>query len=275
MKKILVLLFVFHSFVGAVEHRSMSTVGTIYPQYKTALGSIVSGRVEEVLVDVGDPIKKGQELIRLDPTFFTIAVNEAEEAVASAKVELEDAQRNFERMKKLFEKPAGQTPSISQKRFEDAKTRFDQAVVNELRSEENLKRARNNLKEATIRAPYDGVVTRRLVHPGEPVNATPVTKLLEIISVDRLYVEFSLPQIELSRLQVGSPILLDIEGASHGKLTATIDLISPDIDDKSRSMKCRTYLDNRNSLFHPGSLVRVTVPMTKPLTAEEVPGAAL
>jgi membrane fusion protein, multidrug efflux system len=264
MNKILSLLFLsalFHSPIDAEDCRSISTVGTIFPQYKTPLGSIVSGRVDCVLVDVGDVVKKGEALIRLDTTFFTIALREAEAALASAKIERMDAERNFERMKKLYNKPEGQTPSISQKRFEDAKTRYDEAIIGEGRAEESAKRAKTNLKEATIVAPYDGIITRRCVHPGEAITATPITKLIEIMSIDSLYVEFSIPQLWLSKVHLGTPMTLHVEGDKGLQHSAKIDLIFPDVDERTRSIKCRTFLPKGSEQFHPGSLVTVHIPL--------------
>jgi membrane fusion protein (multidrug efflux system) len=243
----------------AVEQHTISTVGTIYPLYKSTLGSVVSGRIDEVLVEVGDSVARGQPLLILDKSFFIIAVAEAQAAVGSAQVELEDADRNYERMKKLFEKPEGQAPSISQKRFEDAQTRYQQAVVGIQRAEEAFKRAQENINETTIKAPYDGVITKRLVHPGEPVNVMPVTKLIEMLSIDDLYVEFSIPQLHMSHLMVGTPVLLDIEGASCDKVQAMINRIYPDIDEKTRSIKCRSVIKNSERKFHPGALVRVAI----------------
>ena len=245
----------------AVEVRSVSTIGTVCPQHKSTLGSVVSGRVETVLVDVGDSVKKGEALIKLDTSFFAIALSEAKDSVLAARVDRIDAGRNFARMKKLFHKPQGQAPSISQKRFEDAQIHYEQAVVFERQALENLKRAETNLKEATICAPYDGVITKRFVHPGEAVTAAPATKLLEMMSQEKLYVEFSAPQAQMQKLQVGTRVFLDIEGSGNRQHEAKIDLIFPDIDEKTRSIKCRALLPNTDQIFHPGSLVRVTIPL--------------
>jgi membrane fusion protein (multidrug efflux system) len=244
-----------------IEQHTISAVGTLYPLYKSTLGSVVSGRVDEIFVEVGDGVTKGQPLLTLDRSLFVIAVAEAQAAVSSAKVEVEDAGRNYDRMKKLFEKPEGRAPSISQKRFEDAKTRHEQAEVGVQKAEEMLKRAQTNLNESTIKAPYDGVITKRFVHPGEPVNATPVTKLLEMLSIDDLYVEFSVPQLHMSHLQVGTPVLLDIEGSFCENIPATINRIYPDIDERTRSIKCRAVMKNVDRKFHPGALVRVVLPL--------------
>lgn len=248
---------------GNVEARqSFSAIGTLMPQYKSMLGSVVSGRVDAVFVDVGDFVTKGQPLLALDQTFFEIAVSEAQTAVGAATIERDDALRNLDRMKKLFEKPEGQTPSISQKRFEDAQTRYEQAQTGQRRAEEALKKAKKNLEEATIRAPYDGVVTKRLACPGEPINATPVTKLLEIMSLDELYVEFSIPQVHMAFVKRGIPVLLGIEGTLCHDVEAKIDCIFPDIDEKTRSVKCRATIKNPERTLHPGALVHVVIPYT-------------
>lgn len=241
-----------------VRPRTICAVGTVYPLYKSALGSVVSGKVDEVFADVGDSVKKGQPLLKLDESFFIIAVAEAQDAINTAKVEEQDAGRNLDHMKRLFEKREGHAPSISQKRFEDAQTRYEQAAIALQRAEEALKRAQTNLDEATIKAPYDAVITKRFVHPGEPVTATPSTKLLEILSIDELYVEFSVPQLHMSSLSVGTPIQIEIEGVPS-VISAALSRIYPDIDEKTRSVKCRACINNMNRTVHPGAFVHVVI----------------
>lgn len=260
-------LFCYPAFADAdqqgeeVAHRTLTAIGTLTPLFKSTLGSVVSGRVEAVYVEVGDSVTKGQPLLVLDQAFFEIAVAEAKVALESAKIEGEDAERNFERMKKLFEKPEGQMPSISQKRFEDAKTHLEQAQAGLERAAESLKKAKKNLTEATIKAPYDGVITKRLVHPGEPINATPVTKLLEIVSIDSLYIEFSLPQVYTTFVRKGTPVHVTIEGTEMKEGRAVIDSIFPDIDEKTRSIRCRATIPNPSRMLHPGALVRLLIPI--------------
>jgi RND family efflux transporter MFP subunit len=262
MKKsvfLIVLALPFSSMYGTegVEHQHLYTIGTVCARQKSTLGSVVSGRVEEVLVEVGDRVEKGQPLLRLDPRFFTIALAEAEASVQSAKVELEDAMRNYERMKKLFERPSGPSPVISQKRLEDSETRCNQARAGLARAEEVGRRAKQQLNEASIVAPYSGIITKRYVHPGEPVTATPVTKLLEIVSIDAPYVEFSVPQVQGANVGVGTVVTMRIEGKQDHELTAPIELMYPDVDEKTRSTKCRASLPSGE--LRPGALVRIVV----------------
>ena len=275
MKKSALALVLFASTVfGAegVDHQHLYTIGTVCARQKSTLGSVVSGRVDDVLVDVGDKVAKGQALLRLDTKMFSIALAEAEATVQSAKVEFADSKRNFERMRKLFEEPSGPSPVISQKRLEDSEARYSQAQAGLARAEEMYRRARQQLNETTITAPYSGIITRRYVHPGEPVTSTPVTKLLEIVSVDAPYVEFSIPQVQGASVRIGTVVTVRVEGKGKtgGELSAPVELMHPDVDEKTRSTKCRASLPAGELL--PGALVRVVIPLNSGATLSEHKG---
>lgn len=245
---------------SAIPHTTISAIGTILPRYKSTLGSTISGRVLEVMVDVGTYVKKDQPLLKLDPLFFLIDIALEEATLKAAQVELEDAKLNFQRMNKLWNKPEGQSPSISRKKFEDAQLRYDKETAAVLQATENLKKSRETLNESIIKAPYDGVITKRLVHPGESIE--PSTALLEIEAIDTVYVEFSVPQAMISSLHVGTPITIEAEGLFSEKKSAIINLIWPYLDEKTRSIKCRSILDNRTQELHPGALVRVQISLS-------------
>ena len=240
-----------------VGKTTLQAVGTVYPQYKSALSSQVAGRVEEVYVEVGDHVKKGSPLVKLDPIFFEINVATKEAALAASQLDLRDSKLQLERMKKLWEKPEGETPSIPQKRFDDAKTAYEQAIVSVRQAVVSLKKAKVELDEAVIKAPFDGVITERLVDPGVAIGAGPQTKVLELQSHDFVYVEFPIAQIDLCRVQEGNQVLLEVEG--NGTSVQKIDRIYPHIDVESRTVKCRVYIRDDILKLRPGSLVKVRV----------------
>lgn len=244
----------------SIEHQSYKTIGTIYPQYRSVLGSQVAGCVQEICVEVGDTVKKGDVLLKLDPTLFEIAVIEAESSRELATIEWQDASKDFERMKKLFEKPDGETPSISLKRFEEAKSRAEKGRITVQKAEEMLKRAKQNREDANIKAPFDGVVTKRFVHPGESVSVTPVVKLIEVLSLNHAFIEFSVPQHYVQAIHIGSKISLHMEGVALEEMTVPIDRIFPDIEEKTRAFKCRATLP-QNMGTYAGALLEVSIPL--------------
>jgi membrane fusion protein (multidrug efflux system) len=235
-------------------------VGTFRARQLTQIGSQVSGRVHTVIVDVGSKVKIGEEMARLDPALFEIEVAQAKALQEAAQVALQDAELNFTRMKNLFEKPSGgETPSVSRKLYDDSKVQYNAAKAKYNQATQSLKYAQRRLYETIIRAPFDGVITRRMVDPGEPVTAAPATYLLEIQDVDVLELEFSLPQAMLSKIKINYPFRFSVEGIREGEGEGKIALIFPVIDEMTRSFRCRAYIENKTMKYRPGLLARVMV----------------
>lgn len=299
--------------------QSTLAVGSFRARQTTLLGSQVSGRVEKVLVDVGDAVRIGQELMQLDPTFFAIEVEQREADAKAAEVKLAggretlkaieaevqvaqtavaEAELEHTRMKNLWEKPPGETPSIPKQRFDAARFAFEQAQARlqaaqsrvaeqaaKLReyeagvkqAKEALHYSKERLDETSIRAPYDGIVARRLVDPGEPVTATPVTHLLEVQEVSTLYLEYALPQELLSAVKPGTPVTFDAEGVTEDgdDARATISVVYPTLDEATRSFRCRSVVTNPKLTFRPGMLASVQVVTGESGAALAVPRTAL
>ena len=268
----------------ATLRQTAPAVGTIRARQVTKLGPQVSGRVSEVLVDVGDQVTRGQVLVRLDPAFFALeveqnraAVEAARGALAAAEVTVETARREKERQAGLIASGAGST-----KEHDDAVSAYDRAVADRAEQAgklaEAVKRlewAQQRLVETEIRAPYDGVITARLVDPGEPATSAPVTHLLEIQEVGTLYLEFALPQELLGSVGVGTGLEFKVEGVPDGAGTGSVAVVFPAIDEATRSFRCRAVLENPAHKYGPGLLARVRVVTHEVADALVVPRAAL
>lgn len=245
--------------IAVAQQPLLTAIGNIYPSAQCKLGSQVSGRVDEVYVEVGDSVRKGRPLAKLDPIQFEIDVAQKQAVLDSAQIELADTEKNYLRMKNLWEKPEGGTPSISQKRFEEAKLVYEKGKVQVILAQENLNRAIVNLNETLIKASFDGIVTKRYVDPGEAITSIPVTHLIEIQSINPLYLEFSVSQAFLSSIKPGTPIVFEVEGAKKARYEGHIDRIYPVVDETTRSTKCRAIIDNANKELRPGALAKVEI----------------
>lgn len=257
-----VISFLLHSGIAMAETKSASVkpltvVGTLCPSAKSVLSSQVVGRVEEVYVDVGDSVQKGQPLLELDRELFEIDVSEKKSALDLANVELADSERDLLRMKKLWEKPAGETPSIPQKKYEEAHSRFEKAKALVAQAEADLRRVQNRLNEAVIKSPFDAVITQRFVDPGKTASG-PDSAMLEVQAIDPLYLEFSVSQSQSATLSPGRPIAFGMDGSE--KMTeAVIDRIYPSLDESTRSVKCRAIIPNAEGRLRPGSLIKIYI----------------
>jgi membrane fusion protein (multidrug efflux system) len=264
--------------------RCAPAVGSFRARQTTKLGPQVSGRVQQVLVDVGDLVKEGQVLVRLDPTFFEIdvqqnkaAVAACEGALASLAVDVADAEREMNRQLDLFEQGAGST-----KERDDAVTAYDRAVANRAEkagrlaeAQKRLEYAQQQLEETQIRAPYDGAITARMVDPGESATMMPPTQLVAIQEVGVLYLEFALPQELLGSVSAGAPLQFEVEGVPDGAATGTVAVIFPAMDEMTRSFYCRAVIENPRRKYQPGLLARVNVVLQEVKDALVVPRTAL
>lgn len=264
--------------------RYATAVGTFRASQTTKISSQVSGEVLAVHVDVGAAVRAGDVLVRLDPDFFQIEVEQMQASVQAARAavenraaDLRDKEREVQRQKEIFDKGAG-----SKKELDDATTAYDRALADYSEqkallehAEKALDYARRRLRETEIRAPYDGVITQRFVDPGESVTVTPATYLLEIQDVGTLYLEFSLPQELLATVGRGSKVEFEAEGIQQPRGEGEIALVFPAIDEATRSFRCRVIVPNGDMRLRSGLLAVVRVVEREVVDALVVPRSAI
>lgn len=257
MKKFVYCLLL--TWVLNVNAESYTTIGSIKASSASRLSSQVSGRVDKILVDIGDPVKRGQPLVELETRYLIIDRDQKLASLESARIDHEDAELNYQRMQKLWTKPEGQTPSISLKRLEESKSQSERAANQLKQAAEALKLAELNLEEARIKAPYDGVITNCFTDAGESIVGLSMTPVMEIQAIDPVYLEFSIPQGQLNLIEEGTPIEFNIEGLKGGHFLAHIDKIYPNLDESTRSVLCRAVIANPERKIRTGSLAKVTI----------------
>lgn len=248
-------------------------VATFRAKQMTKLGSQVAGRVEAVMVDVGDKVKKGQELVRLERSFFEIEIDQRKAELEAAQASLADAKARLDRAKELW--GDGKSAPISRQELDAAQTMYnvDEAKIHQ--AEKALRFAEERMKETVIRAPYDGVISQRLVHPGEPIQAMFVTSLLEIQEISTLEMAFALPQEAFQNAKLGMPVLFRVDGMEGYVGSGVLDTIFPAADENTRSVRCRVWVKNDDLRLRPGLLGEAGVVKREIKNALAVPRAAL
>lgn len=286
-------------------NKKVNSIGEFIALQTAQLGARVTGQVEEVYVDVGRVVAKGDKLLKIDPTFLSLEVDQKKKSLETLKVQLEslkqtvitgeaqvelvqanldDSRLEYQRMKNLWEAPKGEGSSIPKKRYDDARFQFlrsqaqlkiARSQVEEIRQKQKelqarieeakiaLKYSQEKLEETLVVAPYGGVITNRIVDPGEPARENPVTRLIEIQQTNKLKLEFSLPQRYLEDVKKGTAIEFSADGVSLTGQKGEVDLVYPFIDRETRTFRCRALIANpkkgNHFLFRPGMLVKVQV----------------
>jgi RND family efflux transporter MFP subunit len=150
---------------------------TLHWSQRVELGAAVSGIVQSVHVKPGDRVKKGQPLVSLDASGFEALVAEARAAVKEAEAEAEDAKRNLDRVQELYNRMV-----IAMSELEQAQLRHSRAQARLAAARARLAQAGKSLRDAVVRAPFDGVVLARQVEPGQAVASTLKAETLVVMA---------------------------------------------------------------------------------------------
>ena len=222
-----------------------------YPGYLTSEKTVdlvgrVSGTLQTIAYAPGSRVRQGQVLFVIEPTVYQDNVRQAEAELNTARANLEYAQNNYTRMQEAVKSDAVSRIQVLQAQSNVATS---QAAVSN--AEAALNTARTKLSYCTVRAPFDGTVSRNLVDAGGYVGGSvqPVT-LATIYKDDHLYTYFNVADNQwLSMLmQQGDSIPRQVS-VSLGKdelLTypAQLDYLSPNVDLNTGTLNIRARLDN-------------------------------
>lgn len=261
--------------------RSVELPGEFLPFLSVELHAKVSGYVERITVDRGSAVDAGQLLVELSAPELKsqIAaaeskVQEAESARAEAEAQVAAAQATYERLQKASQTPgaiAGNELIQAQKQVEAA-----QALV---QSREQAAHAAQAAVQAQkdmetylrITAPFDGVVTDRLVHPGALVGPGADQALLVIQQVAHLRLVVAVPEEDVGGIVSGARVEFHVPAFPERTYSGTVARVARALDPKTRTMAVELDVDNRKGTLAPGMYPSVKWPVRRSRAALFVP----
>jgi HlyD family secretion protein len=216
--------------------RVISASGAVQPRNKVDVGSEVSGKIVELMVDFNSPVKKGEVLAQIDPETFQTQVNSAyaallqsQASVANAKSSILRAEANlvkatqdYERQKKLFGEgaisqaaweQADQAFTISKIGLETEQASLKSAEAGLARSEASLDEARVRLQRTKILSPIDGVVLSRKVEVGQTVQSSQTVAQFFTIAEDlsEIQIEAAVVESDIGGIDDGDPVVFTVD----------------------------------------------------------------
>jgi RND family efflux transporter MFP subunit len=232
----------------------------IYAFESVALYPRVSGFVEDVLVDRGSAVKKGQLLARLSAPELIAQRAEAESKLAAAR-------STYERTRAASDTPG----AIAKHDLEiaDAALKAEEARVQSLKTLEGY---------LYVRAPFDGMITERNVHPGALVgppsggNATP---MLKMESVGHLRVTVAVPESDVGAIADGANVEFSVRTWPGTRFSGVIRRIAHAVDQRTRTMPIELDVLNRDGKLAPGLFAEVTWPVRRSEPSLFVPASAV
>jgi len=217
---------------------TLSIVSNLYVERDVWVTPRSTGIIEQVLVDRGDRVRAGQELVVLETE-----IREVELRIAEQRVRFHKAQ--YERSKTLLEQNM-----VSWLEALEHEIERDLAVG-------ELELARAMLERCTVRAPFDGVVVERLAVPGQRVMEEDGVWLVRVVAEDRLRARINLPERKVSGLGVGGEARIEVPGSSGIVHPARIVYVSPVVDAASDTALIIVEALKRHPALRTGAAVRV------------------
>jgi RND family efflux transporter MFP subunit len=235
---------------GAVAGARAFT-GTVAARVQSDLGFRVSGKLLERLVDAGQTVKRGQALMRIDPTDLRLAANAQQEGVAAARARAKQAAEDEARYLSLRG-----TGAISAAAYDQVKAAADATRAQLNAAEAQAQVARNASRYTELVADADGVVMETLVEPGQVVNAGQA--VVRVAHAGRREAIIQLP--ETLRPAVGSTGLATLFGKEGAAVPTQLRQLSDTADRMTRTFEARYVLDGELSHAPLGTTVTIQIP---------------
>lgn len=211
--------------------RFLGGIGTLAAIRQVEVSAEVEGRVVAILFEPGAVVQAGDPLVQL---------NDAPERadLASFRAQATLAEANLERTRRLAGRDFATQAALDQ----------NQALLEQARA--GIARTEALIAQKLIRAPFAGQLGIREVELGEHVD--PGTRLVTLTDLDRLYVNFTVPEQARAQVQVGRAVEVAVDAYPGRKFAATLTAIEPQIDPGTRTIRLQATMDNPDGLLLPG-----------------------
>jgi RND family efflux transporter MFP subunit len=242
--------------------KSIEFDGLIEPHMMVAVGTSVAGVLQNVAVDRGDTVHKGQVLARLKSDIERATMElartraEMEANLLARRKELDYARRREQRVRRLYTEnaiPEHEWDEIETKRIL-SEYKLANALENKRLARMELARAIEMVKETTIHSTVSGIVVERFLTTGEYVEDHPILKVAQI---DPLSVEVVLPMQVFGVIEVGMTATVKPEAPVGGVYTATVRIVDQFIESASGTFRVRLELPNPDNTLPFGLKCKV------------------
>lgn len=215
---LLVLGFGGQSFYNSYKFEETDNARTA--AHSSVLSTKVGGIVDKIFVRENQAVKEGDIILKLDQRDYLIALNRIEADLKSNQVKVQDADRNYRRMKNLLA-----SDTVSRQTYESAETRY----LDLIRQEESLKtqvaQAKLNLEHTVLRAPTNGRVGRRNIERGVVIGAG--QPLIAFVQSDEFWVVANFKETQLKDIQVGQYVNVHVDAIGGHVFEGKVESFSP------------------------------------------------
>jgi RND family efflux transporter MFP subunit len=262
--------------------RYLEATGNTAAVNTTNLVARVSGFLQEINYKDGDQVKEGATLFVIEPQPYKLKLEQAQAAEVAAQATLKQTEAEYERQTDLASRQIA-----SKQTLDNALANRDSAQAKLRQAQVDTKQAAINLGYTQVKAPFDGVVTARLVSLGELVGANGPTQLATIVQTAPIYVNFTVNEQEVLRVRAELrrlgikpeelkkvPVEVGLQSDEGYPHTGMLDYAAPSVTQSTGTLAVRAILPNKDQVLLPGYFVRVRI-AEDPQEALLIPDVAL
>jgi RND family efflux transporter MFP subunit len=258
--------------VAVVEVRSLTRSiqfsGSIMPVVQTTVKSKVPGEVTHLMVREGQAVEPGQLLAQIDTRDLQSRLDAAVASHEEARARLTIAEKNRLNNQQLLNQKF-----ISQNAYDTTQSVYEAGVALANSQEAQVRIARKALEDAQVRAPFAGVVARRMANTGEKVSVD--SPLFTLVDLGRMEIEAPAPASEVPSIRAGQPASFRVDGFGERNFEGRVERINPVADANSRSITLYISVANRDGSLKGGMFAKGQIVLDETRKSAVVPAAAI
>jgi len=247
-----------------VKVQTTPVVEQMMPEYLTLTGSLrasqesevaadATGKVTATFVERGQKVKQGDTLAILDARGASITATQAAAQTGLARAQLEQAQKECDRVKSLF-----QSGAISQAEYDRTTSQCQTTQFSAAAAQAQQQNAQKIVGDSVIRAPFSGIVGERYVNVGQYVQ--PQTRVASLYNPDPLRLELTVPEANVGSIKPEQPVKFTV--ASFGDdqtFSGAVKFISPNVRPTTRDLVIEALVPNPDGKLRPGMFAVATL----------------
>ena len=228
----------------------IAATGEFVSPVRSELSAKMPGRVAHMYVDEGSRVSKGQPLLELESDYVRLNLQRAEADTARAKAMADDARRDVERKKGLIA-----TDAIPQATMDRSQSAYDQANAAYQSAQATASLLRQQVADAVLRSPIDGVVAAKRTDVGQRLGDNTVAVV--VAQTSPLKLRFRVPERYLASVQRGQAVKASVDPYPGQVFQGKVTVVGGVIDPATRSLLVETEFPNRDGKLRPGMFARV------------------
>lgn len=262
--------------------QQLVVVGNLIGDATVAVVPRVGGRMQEIYVRLGDQVRRGQRIAKIEDFELQEQLKQQESALEVSKAtirqreaDLQLAETNAERSRNLFARQLlpKQTLDDTEARYQAALAQLDLARAQNNQSMSRLEELKIQVENTTIVSPVNGFIARRAADPGAFVSQN--APVVDVVDIGRVRLVANIVEKDLTQIQAGDDTRVEVDAYPGEMFVGRIARVSPVLDPSTRTAPVEIEIPNPGFRLKPGMYARVTVTTDQRKDALVVPTNAL